>query len=72
MGGGRAAALTSSQGGSGDTMTLAIYDIQNQFVGKGHHTRWSSLVLFISCLFSTFFLFLQRTRLLSLVGSLMC
>lgn len=32
--GGRAAALASSQG-TNETMTLSIYDIQNQFVGKG-------------------------------------
>ena len=35
MVGGRAAALTSSQGAPNETMTLSIYDIQNQFVGKG-------------------------------------
>ena len=33
--GGRAAALTSSQSSANETMTLSIYDIQNQFVGKG-------------------------------------
>ena len=33
--GGRAAVLTSSQGGVSEPMTLTIYDIQNQFVGKG-------------------------------------
>lgn len=34
VGGGRAAALTSSQSGTSENMTLTIYDIQNQFVGK--------------------------------------
>lgn len=33
VGGGRAAALASSQRGPNETMTLSIYDIQNQFVG---------------------------------------
>ena len=34
VGGGRGAALSSSSGGSGESMTLTIYDIQNQFLGE--------------------------------------
>ena len=33
--GSRASTLSTSQGGPNETMTLTIYDIQNQFVGKG-------------------------------------
>ena len=36
-GGARGAALASSSGGSTESMTLTIYDIQNQFLGKGVH-----------------------------------
>ena len=71
MGGGRAAALTSSQGGSSDTMTLSIYDIQNQFVGKdrkggeGKGGR-NKMKVVVECVN-----LLQLTRLLSIVVLLM-
>ncbi len=58
MGGGRAAVLTSSQGSSSDTMTLTIYDIQNQFVGMPLHFDVNFLVVFL--IFNFFFFKLTR------------